>query len=63
MVGGNAFYFIQNINYFFLFEISVDGVSVPEEEREGYAWLQEREKPEDLTVDGAPYTGPKIVDQ
>lgn len=42
---------------------AVDGVSVPEEDREGYAWLQEREKPEDLTVDGAPYKGPKIVDQ
>lgn len=63
MVGRNAFYLIQNLNYFFLFEISVDGVSVPEEDREGYAWLQEREKPEDLTVDGAPYKGPKIVGQ
>ena len=63
MVGRNAFYLIQNLNYLFLFEISVDGVSVPEEDREGYAWLQEREKPEDLTVDGAPYKGPKIVGQ
>ena len=53
---------ISNLDYFFLFGISVDGVSVPEEEREGYAWLQEREKPEDLTVVGATYRGPKIVD-
>ncbi|CAL5370628.1 unnamed protein product [Camellia sinensis] len=42
---------------------SVDGVSVPEEERERYAWLQEREEnPEDLTVVGGMYSGPKIVD-
>ncbi|KAL5742243.1 hypothetical protein ACOSP7_028975 [Xanthoceras sorbifolium] len=39
----------------------VDGVSVPEEEKEGYAWLQEREKPEELDVVGGIYEGPKIV--
>ncbi len=45
----------------FCLKISVDGVSVPEEEREDYAWLQEREiKPEDLPVVGAHYRGPKI---
>lgn len=44
---------------------SVDGASsssssssVPEEEREGYAWLQE--KPEDFTVVRVPYEGPRI---
>ncbi|KAG2714352.1 hypothetical protein I3760_03G022500 [Carya illinoinensis] len=43
---------------------SVDGVSVPEEEREGYAWLQEREiKPEDVSVTIARYRGPEIVDK
>ncbi|KAF5749014.1 2-aminoethanethiol dioxygenase-like [Tripterygium wilfordii] len=42
---------------------SVDGLSVPEEERERYAWLQEREKPEDLAVVGALYRGPQIVDK
>ncbi|KAJ4851412.1 hypothetical protein Tsubulata_030612 [Turnera subulata] len=42
---------------------SVDGVSVPEEEREGHAWLQERDKPEDFTVVGAQYLGPQIVDR
>lgn len=41
---------------------SVDGVSVPEEEREGYAWLQEREKLEDFAVVGAVYNGPMIVE-
>lgn len=46
----------------FCFGISVDGVSVAEEEKEGYAWLQEIEKPEDLAVDGAMYRGPKIVE-
>ncbi|KAA8548005.1 hypothetical protein F0562_004434 [Nyssa sinensis] len=40
---------------------AVDGMTVPEEEREGYAWLQEREKPEDLVFAGALYGGPKIV--
>ena len=38
------------------------GVSVPEEEREGYAWLQERDKLEDFAVDGAASNGPKIVE-
>lgn len=42
----------------------VDGVSVPEEEKEGYAWLQEREaEPEDIAVVGAMYKGPKIVEK
>ncbi|XP_030530864.1 plant cysteine oxidase 2 isoform X1 [Rhodamnia argentea] len=42
---------------------SVDGASssVPEEEREDYAWLQEREMPEDFTVVGFPYRGPIIT--
>lgn len=44
-------------------KFSVDGISVPEEEREGYAWLQEREeKPDELAVVGAMYRGPKIVE-
>ncbi|XVF58202.1 hypothetical protein PTKIN_Ptkin07bG0045100 [Pterospermum kingtungense] len=42
---------------------SVDRVTVPEEEKGKYAWLEEREKPEDLTVVGALYNGPnKIVE-
>ncbi|KAF8012991.1 hypothetical protein BT93_I0991 [Corymbia citriodora subsp. variegata] len=41
---------------------SVDGVSVPEEEREKYAWLEEREKPPELAVVGAKYRGPKLVE-
>lgn len=36
----------------------VDGLSVPEEQQSEYAWLKEREKPEDLTVAGALYSGP-----
>ncbi|KAM1076044.1 hypothetical protein ACFX19_024018 [Malus domestica] len=36
------------------------GVSVPEDEKEGYAWLEDIEKPEDLAVDGAKYRGPEI---
>lgn len=43
-------------------EIAVDGVTVPEEEREGHAWLKEREKPEDLAVVGAMYRGPRVVE-
>lgn len=40
---------------------SADGISVPDEDTEGYAWLQEREKPEGLAVYGMPYCGPKIA--
>lgn len=43
-------------------KFSVDGVSVPEVERESYAWLEEREQPEDLAAVGALYKGPKIVE-
>ncbi|KAG7548584.1 RmlC-like cupin domain superfamily [Arabidopsis suecica] len=40
---------------------SVDGVAVAEEEKEGYAWLKEREEePEDLTVTAMMYSGPTI---
>ncbi|KAM3250627.1 plant cysteine oxidase 2 [Capsicum chacoense] len=42
-------------------DLSVDGLSVPEEQQSEYAWLIEREKlPEDLTVAGALYSGPKL---
>ncbi|XP_042497142.1 plant cysteine oxidase 2-like [Macadamia integrifolia] len=41
---------------------SGDADLVPEEEREEYAWLQEREKPEDFVVVGAQYRGPQIVE-
>lgn len=45
-----------------LSDFLVDGVTVPEEDKESYAWLQEREiLPEDLAVVGDPYRGPKIV--
>ncbi|KAI4347619.1 hypothetical protein L6164_008417 [Bauhinia variegata] len=37
-------------------KFSVEGSSIPEEERKGYAWLQEREKPEDLEVIGRMYS-------
>ncbi|XP_021905410.1 plant cysteine oxidase 2 [Carica papaya] len=42
---------------------TVDGVSVAEEEKEGHAWLQERQKLGDFAVVGALYRGPKIVDK
>ncbi|KAL9427371.1 hypothetical protein AB3S75_029544 [Citrus x aurantiifolia] len=41
---------------------SDDGASVPEEEKEGHAWLQEGEKPKDLVVIGSFYNGPEIVE-
>ncbi|KZV45648.1 2-aminoethanethiol dioxygenase-like [Dorcoceras hygrometricum] len=34
---------------------------VPEEEEDEYAWLMEREKPDDLYVVGVSYNGPKIA--
>ncbi|KAM7508055.1 hypothetical protein LguiA_018508 [Lonicera macranthoides] len=52
-----AYYRDFPFNYF-----SVEGVKVPEEEKEeGYVWLEERDKPEGIAVVGAPYSGPKIV--
>lgn len=53
------FYLEVNANYTF-YEISVEGISIPEEERNGYEWLQEKEQLEDLEVDGKMYSGPKI---
>ncbi|KAF5725334.1 2-aminoethanethiol dioxygenase-like [Tripterygium wilfordii] len=44
-------------------KFSVKAVSVPEGEEEGYAWLQEREEPEDLALVAALYRGPQIVDK
>ncbi|XP_022750617.1 plant cysteine oxidase 2-like isoform X2 [Durio zibethinus] len=44
-------------------KLSVDGVTVPEEEKDKHAWLEEREKPEDLVVVGASYTGLEIVEK
>ncbi|XP_004302349.1 PREDICTED: 2-aminoethanethiol dioxygenase-like [Fragaria vesca subsp. vesca] len=44
-------------------QFTVDGVSIPEEEKEGYAWLQEIEKPDDLAFVGALYSGPKIQEK
>ncbi|CAA7055362.1 unnamed protein product [Microthlaspi erraticum] len=42
-------------------KFSVDGVDVAEEEKEGHAWLTEREEePEDLTVMALMYSGPTI---
>lgn len=34
---------------------------VAEDEREGYVWLEEKEKPDDFNVVGALYRGPKVV--
>ena len=49
-------------NHGFVWKITVDRISVPEAERESYAWLEEREQPEDLAAVGALYEGPKIVE-
>ncbi|KAF9604208.1 hypothetical protein IFM89_004914 [Coptis chinensis] len=40
---------------------SDDAGAVAENERESYAWLEEKEKPDDFNVVGAMYRGPKIV--
>lgn len=42
---------------------TVNGLAVSEEEGDGYAWLEERERPEDVTVVGAAYNGPKILEK
>ncbi|XP_027151086.1 plant cysteine oxidase 2-like [Coffea eugenioides] len=41
----------------------VNSISVPVEERDGYAWLEERDRPKDVTVVGEVYSGPKIVEK
>ncbi|KFK25749.1 hypothetical protein AALP_AA8G154600 [Arabis alpina] len=42
---------------------SANGVVLRDEEKEGHAWLQERDdNPEDLNVVGALYTGPNVED-
>lgn len=41
---------------------SGNGQSDAEEKKEVYAWLQEREKPDELDVVGALYRGPKLVE-
>ena len=46
-----------------LFETSVNGTGVPEEERKGYEWLRERENLEDIDVVGAMYRGPRILEK
>ncbi|KAI3452334.1 hypothetical protein Pfo_008999 [Paulownia fortunei] len=54
----------RHCQYYYEFpfaNFSVENVSVPEEEKESYAWLKEREKPEDLSVVGVSYNGPKIA--
>ncbi|XP_059294006.1 plant cysteine oxidase 2-like [Lycium ferocissimum] len=50
----------RHCQYYYDFPLA--NISVPEEQKGEYAWLKEREKPEDLTVVGAPYKGPKIVE-
>ncbi|KAL8137321.1 hypothetical protein V2J09_003322 [Rumex salicifolius] len=40
---------------------SVEGVTVAESEKGNYAWLKERERPEELVVVGGRYMGPKIL--
>ncbi|KAG8384726.1 hypothetical protein BUALT_Bualt04G0148200 [Buddleja alternifolia] len=54
----------RHCQYYYEFpfdKFSVEGVSVGEEEKEGYAWLKEMETPEDLCVVGVPYNGPVIA--
>uniref|UniRef100_A0A166DZN4 cysteine dioxygenase n=2 Tax=Daucus carota subsp. sativus TaxID=79200 RepID=A0A166DZN4_DAUCS len=55
--GRHCAYYIEHP----LDRISANGISIAEEEREGYEWLQERDKPEGLTVYGVPYSGPPIA--
>ncbi|XP_051141529.1 plant cysteine oxidase 2-like isoform X2 [Andrographis paniculata] len=42
-------------------EFPADIVGATEEEKESYAWLMERDKPEELSVVGLSYDGPKIA--
>ncbi|KAK4768953.1 hypothetical protein SAY86_027103 [Trapa natans] len=42
--------------------ISVDGLCIPEDQRGGYAWLEEKEGPEEIDVVGARYQGPLFME-
>ncbi|KAL3525960.1 hypothetical protein ACH5RR_014332 [Cinchona calisaya] len=42
---------------------SVNSLALTEEDKDGYAWLEERERPKDVTVVKAVYSGPKIVEK
>lgn len=68
MFNTKTFQFSENSDIFFWLlpkaeKDAVEGVSVSEEEREGYAWLEERESPEGIAVVGAKYKGPMFVDK
>lgn len=52
----------ESLFHIFIWKLLVDGVTVAEREKGGYAWLKEREKPEDLEVVGGEYEGPKIAE-
>lgn len=43
-------------------KFSVEGLSIPEEEKKAYEWLQEKDQLEDLKVEGKMYSGPTIVE-
>ncbi|PNY02608.1 2-aminoethanethiol dioxygenase-like protein, partial [Trifolium pratense] len=43
-------------------DFSVEGLSIPEEEKNVYEWLQEKDQLEDLKVEGKMYSGPTIVE-
>ncbi|KAL3636601.1 hypothetical protein CASFOL_018900 [Castilleja foliolosa] len=52
----------RHCQYYYEFPFStfpVEGMVMDDED--GYAWLKEIEKPDDLSVVGVPYIGPKIV--
>jgi hypothetical protein len=46
----------------YLFEISAEGITIPEEEKKDYEWLEEIEKPESLQVIVKMYSSSKIVE-
>lgn len=49
-------------NHFPYPSFTVDAGLLPEDDKEGYAWLEAREKPEDFVVVGAMYRGPRIME-
>lgn len=57
-----SFKLIRVLDNISLADNPVDGLKLPEGEKEGSAWLSEREKPEDLTFVGELYRGPVIVE-
>ena len=52
--------FYNDIINLHVFVLSVEGIPIPEEEMDGYEWLQEIENPKDFVITAMMYNGPRV---